>query len=464
MKKHNESTLTPVKDSNCESIVIGTLLNNSKAIDSVRTILDEDCFTNETSAELYRAVKAVDGAGDDINLITVNAHLRKIDSAIGIAQLIEAQQMSTVGDLTGYALRLKELAMRRRMWIVGQTLVSAGTTESEDIDDVRQKAHEDITQLFGNAQSSMLTLAEAYSTLHRQMLDNRNRGGGAYGTPTGFPEIDRRGGLVKSDLLIVAGESSHGKTSLATAFILSAIQSGADVAMYSMEMTATQMAGRIAAMRSGVSAISISQSMLPVDKISAIDRSMSAIEMSRLHFDDRATSSIDNILASIRTMKIKYNIAGAVIDYLQILNVNRGHDFNKEQAMGDAARRLKNLAKDLNIWIIALSQLSRDKEKSEPDMNRLRDSGQIAEAADVVMLVWRPELKSGTSYSGEYSGISTSGTAMVNVAKGRNIGTFRFICGFDAKCTMFYPLTELPKRGETIKAPSINDDGGDLPF
>ena len=380
----------PVKDIDCESLVIGTLLNNSKAIESVRSILDDDCFTDETSTEVYQAVKLVDSSGDDVNLITVNAQLRKTNSDITIPELIAAQQLSTVGDLTGYALRLKELAIRRRMWLLGQKLINAGTTESDDIDEVRQKAHENITELFGCAQSSMMTLADAYSMLHQQMIDNRKRGGGAYGTPTGFPEIDRRGGLMPSDLIIIAGESSNGKTSLATAFALNAIMSGEEVAMYSMEMTAAQMAGRIAAMRSGVSALSISQSMLPEDKIRSIDRSMSAFDMTKLHFDDRATSSIDNILSSIRTMKIKYDIKGAVIDYLQILNVNRGRDFNKEQAMGDAARRLKNLAKDLNIWIIALSQLSRDKDRPEPDMNRLRDSGQIAEAADVVMLVWRP--------------------------------------------------------------------------
>ena len=454
----------PVKDIDCESLVIGTLLNNSKAIESVRSILDDDCFTDDTSTEVYQAVKSVDSSGDDVNLITVNAQLRKTNSGITIPELVAAQQLSTVGDLTNYALRLKELSIRRRMWLLGQNLISAGTTESDDLDEVRQKAHESITQLFGCAQSSMITLADAYAQLHQQMLDNRRRGGGAHGTPTGFPELDRRGGLTPSDLIIIAGESSHGKTSLATAFMMNAMKAGAEVAMYSMEMTATQMAGRIAAMRSGVSALSISQSMLPEDKIMSIGRSMSTFDMTKLHFDDRATSSIDNILSSIRTMKIKYDIKGAVIDYLQILNVNRGRDFNKEQAMGDAARRLKNLAKDLNIWIIALSQLSRDKDRPEPDMNRLRDSGQIAEAADVVMLVWRPELKGNTSYPGEYSSVSTAGTAMVNVAKGRNIGTFRFICGFDAKCTMFYPLSDLPHKGEITQAPSFKDDGGELPF
>ena len=118
--------------------------------------------------------------------------------------------------------------------------------------------------------------------------------------------------------------------------------------------------------------------------------------------------------------------------------------FNKEQQMGEASRRLKNLAKELGIWIVALSQLNRDKDNPEPNINRMRDSGQIAEAADVVILVYRPE-RYGKRYPGEFSSVKTEGTALIKVAKGRNIGTFNFVCGFDAACTRFYPLDdELP--------------------
>src|SRR5690606_7369355 len=128
------------------------------------------------------------------------------------------------------------------------------------------------------------------------------------------------------------------------------------------------------------------------------------------YFDENSTSNIDKIIASIRSMKNKHNITGAVIDYLQILTVNQ-KSANKEQAMGEAARRLKNLAKDLDIWIIALSQLNRDNFNPVPSLNRLRDSGQIGEAADVVMFIYRPEIYN-KAYPQPFSNYATNGTAM----------------------------------------------------
>lgn len=139
---------------------------------------------------------------------------------------------------------------------------------------------------------------------------------------------------------------------------------------------------------------------------------------------------------------MKHDIDGAIIDYLQILNVNMKNG-SKEQQMADAARRLKNLAKDLDIWIIALSQLNRDNQNPVPSLNRLRDSGQIAEAADIVMFVYRPEVYN-KNYPIPYQNFSTKGTALIDVAKGRNIGMLNFIAGFDKNKTLFYELKEIP--------------------
>ena len=146
-----------------------------------------------------------------------------------------------------------------------------------------------------------------------------------------------------------------------------------------MEMSNIQLAARIAAMQSGIGSLSLLQDSLPGDKVAAVDRAMDALPTDLCYFDDDATSSFDKIAASIRSMVLRHGIKGAIVDYLQILNVNM-KSANKEQAMGDVARRLKNLAKELGIWIIALSQLNRDKDNPRPSLNRLRDSGQIGEA------------------------------------------------------------------------------------
>ena len=163
-------------------------------------------------------------------------------------------------------------------------------------------------------------------------------------------------------------------------------------------------------------------------------------------------------------LKMQKDIDGAVIDYLQILNVNsRNNSYSREQAMGDAARRLKNLAKELNIWVITLSQLSRDSTCPEPNLNRLRDSGQIGEAADVVMLVYRPEYYN-RSYPAPYDNkedYPTEGTAMIDVAKGRNIGTFKFFMGFNKKTTTFFKTNLI---NQTVDSQMELPEECDAPF
>ena len=153
-------------------------------------------------------------------------------------------------------------------------------------------------------------------------------------------------------------------------------------------------------------------------------------------------------------MVAKYNIKGAVIDYLQIVNINEGGS-NEETKLGIASRRLKNLAKDLGIWIIALSQLNRNDANPYPTLGRLRGSGQIGEAADMVVFVYRPEYYNGSkSYPDEYADVSTFNTALIDVAKGRNIGTFRFITMFDKPTTHFTEAVDLDKL-DKINNPQI---------
>lgn len=229
---------------------------------------------------------------------------------------------------------------------------------------------------------------------------------------------------------------------------------GAKIAMYSMEMKKEQITARILSMESGVPANQIMYSRLTDSQIQAIDVGVGKMSGKGIYFDDRSTSNIDTIISSIRYMKLKFGIDGAIIDYLQILNVNM-KGANKEQQMGDVARRLKNLAKELDIWIIALSQLNRDTMNPVPTLGRLRDSGQIAEAADVVILIYRPEVNN-KSYPNDFSNVDTKGTAMIDIAKGRNIGLLRFICGFNAATTCFYNLDYVPLLGG--KQSGVEDD------
>jgi replicative DNA helicase len=352
-------------------------------------------------------------------------------------------------DYYEHALNIHEKFVRRELWKIGTriSLDVFSLKETSELIFSLQKEIEGINT--GISSSETHTLKDAIKGVYKQ-IDSNLKGEYLTGTDTGFSEINRAsGGLQKSDLIIIAGETSQGKTSLALSIVDRAAKSGNPVAIYSMEMKKEQCAARLLAINSGIPSNHILYSKIDENYLEVIDRGVQKIYNLPIYFDDRSTSSIDTIIASIRSMKVKYGISGAVIDYLQILNVNTKTQ-NKEQAMGDVARRLKNLAKELDIWVIALSQLNRDSQRPIPNLNRLRDSGQIAEAADIVMFVYRPEVY-GKYFPEPFANRQTKGAAMIDIAKGRNIGLLKFICGFSEKTTKFYEL------GGSEEIPPINE-------
>ena len=431
-----------VNDPKAEQYVIGSLLVDPTAYTLVSQYLDEDCFYDPMCRDIWKAVDNMGKQGMPIDVISVSAELNKQKSNVTALDLMNiSAQIASSAHVEYHAIRLQDLGRRRKLWVVGQQLSKVGLSEEILTADAHQEAIESIGGVFEKA-DGVFTLDDAMNSLNEIMVKNATVGGITTGTKTGMERFDEKGGLQKSDLIIVAGETSQGKTSLALCMTRHAIENGAKVAFYSMEMTKEQLTARLLSAKTNIPANNIlySGSLAP-SEIRMIDDARGKLPGENLFFDDKSTSNIDSILLSIRMLKMQKDIDGAVVDYLQILNVNsRSTSFSREQAMGDAARRFKNLAKELNIWIIALSQLSRDSNCPEPNLNRLRDSGQIGEAADVVILVYRAEYYN-RAYPAPFDNkddYPTDGTAMIDVAKGRNIGTFKFFMGFNKNTTNFF--------------------------
>lgn len=431
-----------INDAEEENFVIGCLLMDQTAYTIASQHLTEDCFYNQKCKSIWKAIDIMGKNGTPIDIITVTAELSKAKEDISAIDLvnISAKVASTVG-MEYHILRLVELSRRRKLWLIGQKLSSVGLSEEVSTAEAHQQAIDGINGVFEQAEG-VFTLDDSLNSLNGIIAQNMKHGSVTTGTKTGFAPFDAKGGLQKSDLIIVAGETSMGKSSLALTITRHAIENNAKVAFYSMEMTKEQLAARMVSVKTNIPANTILYSgNISSEELKIIDAARGSLSGKNLFFDDKSTSNIDSILMSIRMMKLKHDIDGAVVDYLQILNVNsKSTSFSREQAMGDASRRFKNLAKELGIWIIALSQLSRDSNNPEPNLNRLRDSGQIGEAADVVMLIYRPEYYN-RSYPAPYDNreeYPIEGTAMIDVAKGRNIGTFKFFLGFDKKTTNFY--------------------------
>lgn len=446
-------------DEECEVVVLSLLLSVKGALDEVRELLTLDCFYIEKHRDIYQSILNVANKGDEINIVSVMPELSKMESTVTPFELTSISGKYYDYNIYQYAARLHDLEKRRRFWKIGQYLVSSGLHEEEDIVDVLAKVKDELDNIFCDSASEVSTLYESIEGLYE--IVNRNMQGNTpmNGTLTSFSMIDRKGGIQPSDLVIVAGATSQGKTSFVSSIVLTAVKSGSKVAFYSMEMTKQQLTARLVSVESGIPANELLYGKLNNEKLSLLDKGVGVLYKNcgkGLFFDDRSTSNIDMIISSIRSMKIKYGVNGAVIDYLQILNVNM-KGTNKEQQMGEVARRLKNLAKELNIWIIALSQLNRDSQNPEPTTDRLRDSGQIAEAADTVILIYRPEVF-GKPYPKPFEKYSTKGTAMINISKGRNIGIGRFLCGFDCNTAHFYPLNNIPLASENIASAGSKND------
>lgn len=427
-----------------ERIVIGSVLSDINAWAEISPVVTSEMFYDPLHRELFENITELNRKGKTADIVMLSEKFT--GDSEKIIKLADISGMFSV-DYYDHALNVQEKYVRRKLWMIGQQLTT-DVFSPKETDDLLYSLQGELTTVTQTVASTEIsTLKEAIKGVYKQIETNL-QGNTITGTDTGFAQINKAsGGLQKSDLIVIAGETSQGKTSLALSMIDTAIKQGVPVAFYSMEMKATQLAARLLSMNTGIPANQILYSQLDPDYLRTLDEGVNRIHDLPIYFDESSTSNIDKIIASIRSLKHKYDITGAVIDYLQILNVNQ-RSANKEQAMGEVARRLKNLAKELDIWIIALSQLNRNDQNPVPNLNRLRDSGQIGEAADIVCFVYRPEIYN-KFYPAPFSSYSTKGTAMIDVAKGRNIGLLKFICGFDAKTTHFTELGDhIPEYAE----------------
>ena len=434
----NETPVMP-QSPEAEKVVLGTLLSESNQLNDVRELLPLDAFYITKHKDIYQAMLAIADRGEHPDIITVLNECQKMRYDVSAFDIAQLSSNYTPFIQESVAI-INEKYKRRKFFEIGALLQANSFSEVNDINEVLTEVKEKLDNVFVTNKDSVYTMREAVEGVYRN-IDKNMRGASALtGSPTGFRELDKRsGGLQISDLIIIAADSSQGKTSFA---IKVAMNCNCPVAFYSMEMKKEQIAARMISIESGVPSNEILFSKLDSGQIIQIDKAVGRVADRPIYFDDRSTSSIETILASIRMMKIKYDIKGVVVDYLQILNVNM-KGTNKEQQMGDVARRLKNIAKELDIWVIALSQLSRDSQNPQPTLSRLRDSGQIAEAADMVILIYRPEVY-GKRFPDEFSDKAVENTAMIDVAKGRNVGLLKFLVGFQPQNTNFHELDQVP--------------------
>ncbi len=264
-------------------------------------------------------------------------------------------------------------------------------------------------------------------------------GEGITGLRTDFYHYDSfTSGVQPGELIFVAGETSQGKTSFALTMVSNIVSNNHSALVLSLEMSVDQLIARLVSQRTGISSKRILSRNIDRNQLESVRDAVKEINRSKLYLHDCTGSDVGYIIDTIRKYKIVRNVDVVMIDYLQLI-ANHEKYLSKEQQVGTVARKLKNLSKELNIPILCLSQLSRNQADPKPKLSRLRDSGQIEEAADQVIFVYRPETYNIHEFD---DGSSTEGKADVIIAKGRNVGTAVFRMDFVSHLTLFRDESE----------------------
>lgn len=409
--------------------------------------LTADCFTDPKCAWLFEVLQERALCGRSLNDLLM---LERDLAQHGHAEMTAVDIITLTADVTptldvrSYVEILCDSRTRRRVKASLATLL-------QHVDDMTRPIEKTVTEAVnmlvgsgGLTTENTQRLSDVLLLLAQRIEDNI-AGRHEQGFRTGFSRLDEYGGLHPGDLVIVGGWSSHGKTALALTMVANAARlSEARVLIFSMEMAAMQIGARMLSAEAKVpSSVILYRAFREKGQQqmhSAID-SMAAIA-DRIFIGDSSIQNIDGILGSIRLHHVRYGTRLVVVDYLQIVGLQSRRDATREDGLADVARRLKNIAKELDICVILLSQINRDGVSSgnpEPTAAQLRGSGQINEAADLTLLVYRPEVH-GAQYRAPHVDVPTHGTALLKIEKDRNGaygGIGQFIVGFDGQSTKF---------------------------
>ena len=419
----NVTDINKLHNTQAEVQVLSAILFNPYLYETLAEYLSKELFNDYECIKTYEVIKSLADEGKLPDMVEIAAILER--EHVDVKRFV----MEGAGDYTitrQKILLLADLSVRRRMMALllkGQSMIVDPTITLDDV----AKLTNDFDKVVANdAGEKVVSFGEVVGNLMNDIAD-RMADKGEKGIMTGIHIFDSRYGWHEGDLIIIAGSTSMGKSTLASTIAYNAAVEGTPVAYYSMEMTAKQLTARMSARCTGVSASTALYAKLSPAEYQKIYDGTLSMKSLPIFFDEDSKTNFTQMCKSIRRLKKKHGIKVVFIDYLQILA--NGSNDNREAILGDMARDLKRLAVEEGLAICALSQLNRaDKDKGEPRLNQMRGSGQIEEACDMGVLIHRPNLKNET--------------ATITLAKGRNIGLAKEKVKFNANLSYFSDFEE----------------------
>ena len=471
-----ETVRTPPANLEAEQAILGAILLENRALERIGDTLKPEHFFDPLHGEIYSILQQAIGAGrlaSPITLKTTFAHFEPVGE-LTVAQYLGtlAAKATSLINVPDYAQTIRDLSMRRGVIIVSEDMQTAAYTSGIDVPplSIIEDAEADLLKLVDNGPSASEEVS--FSTAVTDAIERANeafkRGGGLTGLSTGLTDLDAKmGGMAPSDLIIIGGRPAMGKTALALTIAQNVAfehmktggKHGAPVHFFSLEMSAEQLATRILSRDAEIPSESIRRGTFESKHFATLMQSGDRIRNAPLIIDQTGGISIAQLSARARRMKRRKGTGLIVVDYLQLLYGSSKE--NRTQDLTKITNGLKALAKELNVPIIALSQLSRQLESREdkrPHLADLRESGSIEQDADLVLFVYREEyyiertkpdesdIDKMMAWNAEMAKVQ--GKAETILAKHRHGPTGTIHLAFDNRFTTFGNLAREPQFPE----------------
>ena len=390
----------PPQNIDAERSTLGAMLLEKEAIYKTIEILKAEDFYREAHRVIYEAILHLSGKSEPVDIITVSEELKQrnmLEKIGGLPYLTAlANAVPTAANVEYYAKIIQEKSLLRGIISVATNIVSMGYEGSEEVDVILDQAEKEIFRITQQRNlKGYISLRDILKETFDRIEQLHDSKGGVTGVPTGFADLDRfTAGLQPADLIILAARPSMGKTTFALNMARhAAIELKIPVILFSLEMSKEQLALKLLCSEAGVDSQRIRTGTLRDSDWAHISHALGRLSEAAMFIDDSPGVSVMEIRARARRIKAEHGLGMLVIDYLQLMST-RGRVENRQQEVSEISRSLKSLARELEIPVVALSQLSRAVEQradKKPNLSDLRESGSLEQDADVVAFLYRED-------------------------------------------------------------------------
>ena len=391
----------PPHDLEAEQAIIGSMLTDRDAVISAIEVLKEEDFYREDNRAIYQAILNLYNRAEPVDIITVKAELEsmgKFEQVGGLEYLAELpEKVPTTANAMKYIKIVEEKSTLRRLIKTANEIIELGYDPSEEVEDIMEGAEKKIFNIMQEKnQKGYAPIKDVLVESFTKLEELYNRKQHITGVPSGFVELDyRTAGFHGSELILIAARPAMGKTAFALNIATNAaLKANVPVAMFSLEMSKEQLVNRILCSEAMVDSNKVRTGKLEEEDWTKLASAIGPLSEAEIYIDDTPGINITEIRAKCRKLKLEKNIGLVVIDYLQLIQGSGKRNGSREQEISEISRSLKILAKELNVPVIALSQLSRAAEQRpdhRPMLSDLRESGAIEQDADIVMFLYRDD-------------------------------------------------------------------------